>query len=240
MSEVEDTEQEALQQWLALPIAREVFRGSIGQKELYRRMNEVAKQRQELEEWYEQEAPKNEALIAERDELRAQLETLGSGGPPPSQASGVQLSAKDLDEIKAKIQKVEVLDRLLPAVLGSMGNVYTDMTKNGFDVDPNEVIQVSLQQGVEPWQAYLGLTADERAKRAEKAQEEERKRWFEEGRRAALTNSPDHLQPSGPSVVDYLQSLNSSTGAQNAVQPLNQAARVSAALKELSGIELTD
>ena len=44
MDEVEAGETDALKAWLALPVAREVFRGTIGQNELYRRMNKVAEE----------------------------------------------------------------------------------------------------------------------------------------------------------------------------------------------------
>src|SRR5512143_2553083 len=81
---VETGEAEAFKVWAKTDAAREVFRGTIGQAELYRRMNEVASEkkeiesaREELQSWYEEEAPKNEALLRERDELRKQLAELG-------------------------------------------------------------------------------------------------------------------------------------------------------------------
>ena len=120
-----------------------------------------------------------------------------------------------------------------------MSAVLKDSIKNNFDIDPREVIQLSLQQGIEPWRAYQNLTADERQKRAEADHETERKKWFEEGRRAALTNSPDHIQPSGPSVVDYIQSLNKAVD-KGGVAPMERADRVGAALKELMEGNLTD
>lgn len=244
--EVETSEQEALKAWLALPVAREVYRGTVGQDELYRRMNQLDKDkkelqqaRQELETWFEEESPKNAALIAERDALKAQLAAHGSDDPPPAQGTGLQLSAEDLAGIKAQAAKAEVLDRLLPAVLGDMSAVLKDSIKNNFDIDPREVIQLSLQQGIEPWRAYQNLTADERQKRAEADHEAERKKWFEEGKRSAMTNSPDHLQPSGPSVVDYIQSLNKAVDKGGNL-PMERADRVSAALKELMEGNLTD
>jgi hypothetical protein len=243
--EVDASEKEALQAWLALPVAREVYRGTVGQAELYRRMNqldqdkkELAQARKELEDWFEEEAPKNAALIAERDALRNEL-AKGSGNPPPAEGTGIQLSAEDLASIKSQAAKAEVLDRLLPAVLGDMSTVLKDSIKNNFDIDPREVIQLSLQQGIEPWRAYQNLTAEERQKRAESDHETERKKWFEEGRRSAMTNSPDHLQPSGPSVVDYIQSLNKAVD-QGGRAPMERADRVGAALKELMDGNLTD
>lgn len=230
-------EADAFKLWAASDAAREVFRGTIGQAELYRRMNELAEtrkeleaMREELEGWYETEAPKNEALLKERDELKAQLETLGTGGPPPATGTGLQISAQDLDEIKERSKKAEVLDRLLPAVLGDMSAVLKDSIKNNFDIDPREVIKLSLQQGIEPYRAYEILTAEERQARYEASQEAEKKKWFEEGRRAALTNSPDHLQPSGPSVVDYLKDLNKDPAKRGP----ERDDRIASALKEFA------
>jgi hypothetical protein len=137
--------------------------------------------------------------------------------------------------LRKKVDKVEALDRLIPAVLADMGTVLKDSIKNNFDVDPREVIQLSLKQGIEPYRAYEILTAEERQKRYEAEQEAQRKKWFEEGRRAAMANnSPDHLQPSGPSVVDYLQQLN-----KEAAKPADRADRIGAAMKEFMEGNLT-
>lgn len=234
-SNVEDEEKEALETWLALPVAREVFRSTIGQKELYRRMNEIHAEKQQLEEdraalqsWYDEEAPKNEALIAERDALKAQLKA-APGNPPPPAAVGLSLSAEDLTELKEKAKKVDVLDKILPAVLGDMAMVLKESMRDEFDIDPREVIQVSLQKGIEPYRAYLELTQEERENRAVAAKEEELKAAFEEGRRSVQSNSPDHFSPSGPSVIDFIQELNAGTRQESTKQ-----ARVADALKELS------
>lgn len=227
---VEPEEAEAFKKWATTDAARDVFRGTIGQAELYRRMNELAATRQELEQWYEQEAPKNAQLLAEKEELLRQLEELGTGAPPPAASTPTPLiSPAEIESLKQQAAKAETLDRLLPAVLGDMGFVLKDSIKNNFDIDPREVIKLSLQKGIEPYRAYEDLTAAERVKREEARQEEERKKWFEEGRRSAMTNSPDHLKPSGPSVVDYLHELNKQQGAAP-----SRDDRLSAALKEFT------
>lgn len=234
-SNVEEGEKEALEQWLALPVAREVFRGTIGQKELYRRLNDLHQEKLQLEEdraalqsWYEEEAPKNEALIAERDALKAQLAG-NSGNPPPAAASGLAISAEDLTELKERARKVDVLDKILPAVLGDMALVLKESQRDNFDIDPRQVIQVSLQKGIEPYRAYLEITAEAREERAAELKEAELKKAFEEGRRSVQSNSPDHFSPSGPSVIDFIQELNSGTRQESTKQ-----GRVSDALKELS------
>jgi len=173
-----------------------------------------------------------DAVAKERDELKAQLAKLGSGAPPPAAGTGVQISKDELAAMNAKLAKIDVLDKILPNVLTDVARITRDSIKNNFDIDPGDVIQLSIKKGVEPWQAYLGLTADERNKRAKTAKEEEKKKWFEEGRRSATTNSPDHFQPSGPSMVDFLQELNKGAAA-GGKDPMDRTARVGAALQML-------
>jgi hypothetical protein len=96
-----------------------------------------------------------------------------------------------------------------------------DATKNGFEVDPREIMKLSLQHGVAPWKAYEHLTAAERSKRYEKSRDDEKQKWIEEGRREAISSgngSPDHINPSGPSVVDYLQEDHADTDRQSRVK----------------------
>lgn len=241
-SELETDEQDSLKAWLALPVAKEVFRGTLGQKEIARRMNEIHAEKEKLEEdraglqaWYDEEAPKNEALISERDALRVQLEAAPSGNPPPSAKSGFSISAEDLAELKAKAKKVDMLDKLIPSVLGDVAQVLKESARDGFDIDPREVIQVSLQKGIEPYRAYLEMTADERESRAVKSKEDELKKAFEAGRQSVQSNSPDHFQPSGPSVIDFIQELNSGKRVES-----TKSSRVGDALKELGSLGALD
>ena len=220
-------------QVLDAPVAKERFyRGTLRSDEFYRRLNELEASKQELEStkqelysWYEEESPKQDALIAERDLLRAQLAEVGAGGAP-SQAGLPGFSTEDLADLRAKADKIEALDKLIPAVIADMSAVAFDAQKNGFDVDPREVMRLSLQHGVEPYKAYEHLTSDQRKARYEKTQEAERQKWIDEGRRQAITSrngSPDHLQSSGPNVVDFLQRQNPTEST--------QAGRVNAALQ---------
>jgi hypothetical protein len=246
LDEVEDGEKEALKQWAALPVAREVYRGTLAQEKLYTELNkidsvrrELADREAELNEWFEAEKPKNAKLLAERDALRAQVETLGTGDAPAAAGTGLSISPEDLAELKATKHKLDTLDKLLPAVLGDVARMVKDSVDNKFDIDPREAIKLSVQRGIEPWSAYLDLTADQRAERATAAKKAEQQKWFDEGKRSVTTNSPDHLQPSGPSVVDYLQSLNKATGAQGAAVAPQQADRVSAALSALQEVDVS-
>lgn len=246
-AELKAEEYEAFDAWIALPVAREVYRGTLAQEKLYTELNKIAAEREELEakeaaldEWFETEKPKNEKLLAERDALRAQLG--GSDDPPPAAANAAvpSVTPEVLAKLEETSRKLETLDKLLPAVIGDVARMVKDSVDNKFDIDPREAIKLSVQKGVEPWQAYLHLTAEERQKREEAAREAERKKWFDEGKRSVTTNSPDHLKPSGPSVVDYLQSLNKAAGAEGVKVAPGQADRVSAALSALQEVDVND
>lgn len=198
---------------------RDMYRGTIRQNDYYTRLNEFNEEKkdfesererlearaEELEQWYETESPKNAALLKERDLLKKQLEELGSSNPP-SATSGI--SSEELATLKAQVEKAQQLDRMLPGVLADTLRVAIEAQKEGYEVDPAEVFRVSLQQGVRPYKAYEHLTHEARAKKYEAQREEERKKWVEEGRRAALSESngsPDHFGSTQPSVVDFLQ-----------------------------------
>jgi hypothetical protein len=233
LSEFPDDVRKAAEVTLNAPVAKERFyRGTIRQDEFYRRLNELEDAKKELESakneiysWYEEESPKQDALIAERDLLREQLAAVGAGNAPA--AAGLPgFSTEDLADLRAKANKIDQLDKLIPSVIADMAAVAYDAQKNGFDVDPREVMRVSLQSGAEPFKAYEYITQDQRKARYEAGQEAERKKWMAEGARQAITSrngSPDHIQSSGPNVVDFLQRQNA--------QESTQGARVNAALE---------
>lgn len=184
-----------------------------------------------MAEWYESEEPIREALIKERDELRKQAAEKpkdGAGaGDPPNQFTGV--SPEEFALIRAKAQKVDAMDKLLPKVLGDLGAVLQDATEQGFKVDPREVMHVAVKEGIEPYRAYEVLTADQREARAAETEKEQQKHWFEEGRRAALSgDAPDHIPPTSPSMYDILSTPEPTDG--NASVPKTSGARVNEAV----------
>jgi hypothetical protein len=173
-------------------VAREeLFRGTIRQKDYYTRLNELNEEKQvstaerekveqfrdELYAWYDEEGPKNDALIKERDMLRAQLEELGTDNPPEA---GSPISTEELAALKAKIDEAEKLNKILPGVLSDQMAIAIDAVKNDFKVDPREVMKLSLQHGVAPYKAYEHLTASQRSERYQKAREEEKEKWKED------------------------------------------------------------
>lgn len=209
-------QRDAVKAVLETPVGRERFyRGTLRTDEFYRRLNELEAAKQELDEakeqiynWYEEESPKQDALIQERDMLRKQLAESGAAGAPPTQAGVPGFSTEDLADLKAKADKIDQLDKIIPSVIADMAAISFDAQKNGFEVDPREVMRVALQHGVEPYKAYEALTQPQRQKAYEAQFEAERNKWIEEGRRQAITarnGSPDSIPSQGPNVLDFLK-----------------------------------
>jgi hypothetical protein len=228
---------EAFEVFAGTDTGRDVFRGTIREDDYYRKLNKLAEEKKEFEtakeeltEWFENEEPVREALLKERDELRKKLaEGKSDSGDPPNPVTGI--SPEEFALIRAKAAKVDAIDKILPSVLGDWGRVLMDAQRNNFDFDPNEVMQTSVQQGIDPMRAYLQITADQRKAREAQAAEEQKKKWFEEGRRAALSgDAPDHLKPSGPSIFDTLTAREPETGITSV--PQNTRARVDEAVRQ--------
>jgi hypothetical protein len=218
--------------------ARELYRGTLREGDYYTKLNKLNAETEELQaaqneltEWYENEEPIREALIKERDELRKQVaDGKTPTGNPPNQQTGI--SPEEFALIRAKAAKVDAIDKILPKVMGDLGAVLQDSMKNGYDVDAREIMQASVQQGIDPMRAYGILTQEQREKRAKDVAAEEKKQWFEEGRRAALSgDAPDHIEPSGPSIFDSLTTPDDPNVTEVAV-PLKSRARVSEAVRQ--------
>ena len=207
--ELPEEQREAFETLAKTDVAKErLFRGTIRQEEFHRKLNEVDDMKKELEgardelyTWYDEETPKQEALIEERDLLKKQLAERKDDGDPPPTVGIPGFSTEDLATLKAQAGKIEALDKIMPAVIADTGAILQDAMKNEFEVDMHEVMRVSLQQGVTPYKAYEDLTSSQRKDRYDKSQEEQRDKWIAEGKRQAITaktGSPDSLSPAGP------------------------------------------
>lgn len=208
-------------------VGMELFGGHLREKEFHRRLNEVHSERQALEsqrqafaqdvaamdEWFQAESPKNQKLLAEREALRAEAEAMrerlaGLGleeDTPPRVKSARTTEDGDLrKEIQALRQHISAMDQALPAMLGDYGMILRQAAKEDIEVDPRQVVALSLQRSVPLPQAYDMLTSEERTKRQEKAQEEALSKAREEGRREALSQrgSPERMTPASAAVLD--------------------------------------
>jgi hypothetical protein len=236
---------DAFQTFAATDTGREVYRGNLREKDYYTRLNklnsdkedfiaekeELRQAQNELTEWFENEEPIRAALIKERNELRKQQEggKSSDAGDPPNVVSGI--SQEELALLRAKATKIDAMDKILPSVMGDFGRAIQDAARNNYNVDPAEIMQVASSKGIDPYRAYLELTANDRKTREEEEFKAEKKKWFDEGRKAALSgDAPDHIKPSGPSVYDLL-TKEPPPQEHDASVPLKSGQRVEEALR---------
>jgi hypothetical protein len=172
--------------------------------------------------WYQQEKPKAEALVAEKARLEARIVDLEAGKAAgnniddddddknyrvPAMNEELQTTIKQLqDDLLATKQRLETVDTNIPGFITDHAVAMDLARKEGFDIDPRALTDMALRNNIEPRQAYYQLTYEQREKKATSDREKEIKDAEERGRKNALNDrpSPDHLRPSGPSVVDRL------------------------------------
>jgi hypothetical protein len=179
--------------------ARELFRGGLREADYYRRLNEhqtkekevdererfIGSKEQELRKWWEENAPKNEQLLREKRDLAAKLEqaqtSLRSIGLEDEaeklksiRADAVATPNPSSDELKALKQRLEVFERGMPGLLSQLGDVTDRALRENFKVKPSDIIAYSSKNNVPLNIAFDQLTADERAERAQKDQDEQK------------------------------------------------------------------
>lgn len=209
-------------------VGMDLFGGHLRQSEFHRRLNELHQEKAELaaqqaeyearvnsmDAWYQDEAPKNQRLIAERDKLRAEVEAsrerlaaLGLEEEPTKVTAARRSDEGGLSqEIQALKAHIVAMDRALPQMLADYGTTLRDGLKNGYEFDPRQLIAVSMERSVPIQQAYEMVTFEERQKRFEKEREEAIEKAREDGRREALSQrgSPEYMKRSGPSILDTI------------------------------------
>lgn len=219
--------------------AKELFRGYGREGDYYRRLNVLNDERKAFEtaqgefegqkaamlNWYQSEAPKVERMAAEKRALAAKLsaakqqlidlgmveeaEALGKDIPAAMTSATTEVTSKELEQLK---NQVRLLDQALPQMLASYGKVIRESVEGKWSVNPDEVLAFSIQNGLDPQQAFQYLTAEERKKREDADFEKKLESAREEGRRSALTQqaSPDFMRPKGPTIMDQLRAAPSS------------------------------
>lgn len=210
---------------------REVFRGNLRRTDYDRRVGEVEAERRRLKEWFEGEAPKNPQLVAQNQELAMKLasyeKTLKEYGlendlaTPTHAATSPSVARKDdVEELRREFnQRVNAIDNALPGILGDLTTVIQRSVKEGYNIDPRDVISYAGENRVSALQAFENLTAGERAKRAEANQKTLEEKYREEGRREALSRlpNPSYIRPSGPTVVEQLNNKDFASDARTRV-----------------------
>lgn len=220
---------EALDKLAAVDTTKELFyRGTIRQKDYYTKLNKLANEKREveskatkMEEWYQNEAlpeynrMENELkkAEAERQKLLLKVKELGiedEVGNLPTRADIRNAdSIKEVEQLKAQLQAI---DRALPSILSEMTSVQHKVLSEKWDVDPTDVLNLSMQKNIKPTAALEEMISVQREERKEKEMEALKKKWMDEGRKDALAKnpgSPDRLRPSGPTVVDALRNTSS-------------------------------
>lgn len=219
-----EEERRAFETFSQSKAGRETLRGGMRRAEFDRRLNELHENRRQLEaaeealkskgselrQWYETEAPKNEQLVAQLNELKSRLrEVSGDDDVPAASSTVAQLpyNKEEFDALKEKVKKIDLLDQNMPRFTGEMFSILKRSIQEGFDVDPRDVIAYASKNRVDPFRAYEDLTYEARQEKFETDRETEKKKWKEEGRKEALSNmksSPDHIRTPGPSITDGL------------------------------------
>lgn len=228
---------------------KELFGGHLREADYYQRLNDYNEEKRELEKaqrefeqkqtalygWYEEQAPKNDRLIKQTETLTRQLaaykaklaeEGLEDVEGVERMTAAVQDVAKreDVEKIQKDIdQRMKMLDRALPNVLADVTDITYRIIKEGYKVNPKDVFEYSMKNGVALPLAFDALTKDERSAKEAKAREDEIAKAREEGRREALSKfpTPDLLRGSGPSLVERLNNA-----------PADRQSRVDSAVAE--------
>lgn len=221
-SKLKTEDQKAHFEALVSDVGREFFGGHLRESDYYRKLNQYHADKEELKQkeaewlaWYEENAPRQQTLVAERDALKQRLEAM-------KDAAGVDLDdpakperkpvveqddsamRKEIDALKGQ---VSFFDKALPRLLKDFGQVTNKIVKEDWSIDAGTVLDTALAKGVDLQTAFNELTAEERDKRAAANIEKIKKDAKEEGRREALKQgpAPDRLKPSGPTIFDTLK-----------------------------------
>ncbi len=218
--------EEKFDAFVSHPVGKEVFRGHLREADYHRKAQALADERRmveaekeqlnsraaELEAWYEQNAPINERLRQERDELRERLSSASDDDDDPVVGRGRESAMdestkKEIEALRSKLAETEAwakqVDVGVPALMGGFLEVAVRSVKEGYDIKPRELMEYAMKKRIDPETAYAEITADERMKRAEADMEKRLEKAKEEGRREALKSqiaSPDRLRTSSPAI----------------------------------------
>ncbi len=214
---------------------REVFRGVLRERDYYTKLNEYNTEKQRLEaekvkvlgtarqqqEWHTKADAEYKKALSEKKTLQTRLraledkasefgvdlESIGDVTDAKPRGNGGSVVDETITrELEALRGKVEFFDKALPKVLGDLTGVIRESLKEGFDVDPQDILAYASENNVDTRTAFAELTREEREKRTEKLFNDELDKAREEGRREALSKlpGPDRIRQSGPTVVDAL------------------------------------
>lgn len=228
MGKMPEELQPHLKQIAESPVGMELFGGHLREQEFHRRLSEINEARKavdterqaletgrtslandvaRVESWVKTEVPKFNKMRAERDALKAQLaEFLGEEPTPGGLVKTNNTESNDelMNEVQRLRQQVAYFDATVPAVLADFGTVLYQAQKDGFEIDPRQLIDHSMQKTGSLTRSFEELTADQRKAREEKRYKDEIEKAKEEARREILSQSPtpDRFRLPGPTPAE--------------------------------------
>lgn len=185
----------------------------MAQSDYTRKTQELATKKSELEatveklrNWYNSEAPKNEALTKKLQDAEAKLakvnekikrEFLEEGGEEINTNPGTQTVDPTKwvpkEEYQKLVEKVNAFDKNALAFNLDLSTVQRRMAKENFDLEVRDIYTFAAQNKCDLITAYETMTAEDRAKRAQADMEKKIKEAEERGAKSALSkhNLPD-------------------------------------------------
>ena len=228
-----DEQAAALDQLAETDALRDTYRGTIREKDYYTRLNKLSEERDSLKAerekfgqekqnmytWYNEEAPKNKMLTERNKKLEEQVNAfkgqLGDLDDDPTlNKGGPTVDSGELEQLKEEVAKLgaqtRYQDQAIPKLLADFGDVVTENTLKGYNLNPSDILKHSADNRVDVRTAFMELTQEKRAEmeeaRIEKLKAEAEARGREEAKKEFSQNlsSPDGLRPRGPSIVDRI------------------------------------
>ena len=210
-------------------VGKEVFGGYQREADYYRRLNDVAAEKSQLEKekqswskWFEEESPKNQVLIAERDTLAKQVSALkaavmgeepntmptnfASPTPPNGGSADTAALRAEIDVLREQLKVLPVIDKALPRLMADAMDLTYKITSEKWKVSPKQVLDHALTRGTDITSAFNELTSEERETRSKEDLAKQIKEAEDRGRRDALkARTPDQLTMNGPSILDNIR-----------------------------------
>lgn len=192
---------------------------SAAEKELKAAQATFQADKAKWQKWYRDNAPRAKAAVEHAEQLEAKIRALEARKSdidddddlPPGRKNAMNEEAQTMiNQLKTQVdqlgQRLESVDNNIPGFISEHTAAMEMARKDGFEVDPHELTNMALNNNITPRQAYLSMTAEKREAKAKEDYEKAIKDAEERGRRSALNDrpSPDHIRPSGPTVVDRL------------------------------------
>jgi chromosome segregation ATPase len=187
---------------------------------LKREQAQFQAQKTQWQGWYKENAPKAKAAMERAQVLEAKIKALEakksdidddddlSAGRKNAMSEQYETMINQLkDQVNQLGQRLEAVDTNIPGFISEHAAALELARKEGFEVDPLELSNMALNNNITPRQAYYHMTQAQRAEKQKADYEKDIKEAEERGRRAAINDrpSPDHIRPSGPTVVDRLR-----------------------------------